>query len=238
MMSEDKCPEKKRQLRIYVSPDDHTDYMWTADAETYEKAFVEMLDYYLDRADDTANNPPEHQSRWNCDGTFWLWIYQKNKPERQFRRLIERIKSGHVSVHMNSLVLCYGGMSAEAIIRSMYYAGSLERQYDLRFTMANAMENQTLPYGLGMLWVGCGVRYSWRGICNCATRMADAGKHEHPVYWWVGPDGSRVLMKWYQHDRHTKLGSYREGLHLEKTLEIGVRNSTKTGRVKSIRSEN
>ena len=34
--------------RIYIAPDDHTDYMWTADEETYRQAFIEMIDYYLD----------------------------------------------------------------------------------------------------------------------------------------------------------------------------------------------
>jgi len=59
--------------RIYIAPDDHTDYMWSADEETYHRAFVGMIDYYLDLADLTQHNPPEYQSRWNCDGTYWLW---------------------------------------------------------------------------------------------------------------------------------------------------------------------
>jgi len=42
--------------RIYLAPDDHTDYMWTADEATYRAAFLEMLDYYLNAADSTAGN--------------------------------------------------------------------------------------------------------------------------------------------------------------------------------------
>ena len=55
--------------RIYLAPDDHTDYYWTADGATYQQAFLDMLDYYLDQCDSTAGEPPEHQSRWNCDGS-------------------------------------------------------------------------------------------------------------------------------------------------------------------------
>jgi hypothetical protein len=33
--------------RIYIANDNHTDYMWTADAETYAGVFTDMLDYYL-----------------------------------------------------------------------------------------------------------------------------------------------------------------------------------------------
>ena len=42
--------------RIYLANDDHTDYLWTADAETYNAVFVDMLDYYLRLADET-NDP-------------------------------------------------------------------------------------------------------------------------------------------------------------------------------------
>ena len=132
-----------------------------------------MLDYYLDLADATQNNPREHQSRWNCDGHFWLWVYEKNKPAAEFNRLIGRIRSGHISVPLNALAVCLGGAPTEAVLRGSYYAGQIERRYNLRFPLAYAMENQTLPFGLGSLWAGCGAKYSWRGICACATRMPD-----------------------------------------------------------------
>jgi alpha-mannosidase len=182
--------------RFYLAPDDHTDYLWTMDEEGYRKAFLEMLDYYLDQIDATANNSPAFQARWNCDGSFWLWTYERNKSPAEFRRLMSRIGDGHISAPLTALVSCYGAQSAEAVLRGMYYAGSLERRFGLRFPMAVAMENQTLPFGLGSLWAGAGARYSWRGICNCATMSANAKDREHEIYWWQGLDGSRILMKW------------------------------------------
>ena len=53
----------------------------------------------------------------------------------------------------------------------MYYAGRLERRDVVRFPLATAMENQTLPLGLAPLWAGSGARYSWKGICGCATKF-------------------------------------------------------------------
>jgi hypothetical protein len=44
--------------RIYIAPDDHTDYFWSADEDTYRQAFLEMVDYCLDLADATASEPP------------------------------------------------------------------------------------------------------------------------------------------------------------------------------------
>ncbi|GAB4458679.1 MAG: hypothetical protein Kow0070_12630 [Anaerolineales bacterium] len=182
--------------RIYIAPDDHTDLFWSADLPAYEQAFLDMLDYYLDLADRTQNEPPEFQSRWNCDGSFWVWVYEKNKSQAEFNRLIERIRSGHISMPLNALCVCLGGAPAEAILRGMYYPGKLERRYNLRFPIAYSMENQTLPFGLGALWAGAGATFSWKGICDCATKVPDAWDREHDIYWWVGADGSRLLMKW------------------------------------------
>lgn len=182
--------------RIYIAPDDHTDYMWTANEATYQAAFLEMLDYYLNQADNTAGNAVPYQSRWNCDGSFWVWEYERHRTSAQFNRLINRIRDGHISVPLNPLCVVLGGAPAEAVLRSMYYPGQLERRYGLRFVLAYAMENQTQPYGIGALWAGSGAKYTWKGICGCASRVADAWDREHDIYWWVGPDGSRILTKW------------------------------------------
>jgi alpha-mannosidase len=202
--------DQSASKRIYLAPDDHTDYFWTADAETYRQAFLDMLDYYLDLADSTASEPTEYQSRWNCDGSFWLWVYERNKPSATFERLVSRIRDGHITAPLNALVVCLGGAPAEAVLRGFYYAGRIERRYNLRFRVAVAMENQTLPYGLSALWAGAGARYSWKGICGCATKVPSAGDREHDIYWMVGPDGSRVLMKWNSFNGNQSMGGYAE----------------------------
>jgi alpha-mannosidase len=190
------CLSAPAQKRIYLAPDDHTDYMWTADEATYRQAFLDTLDYYLNQADATANNPAQFQSRWNCDGNYWMWTYEQNRSSADFNRLISRIRDGHISVPLTTLVSVYGGSPAEAVLRSMYYPGRIERRYGLRFTLADAMENQTLPLGLGSLFAGAGARYSWRGVCGCVTQVPDLENRQNEIYWWTGRDSSRVLLKW------------------------------------------
>lgn len=194
------APEAAAQpTRIYIANDDHTDFMWSADAETYAKVFVEMLDFHLELADETAGNPPPYRSRFNADGSYWLWSYQQQKTPAEFARLIERVRDGTISAPLNTLVCCYGGQPAEAVLRGMYYAGRLERQHGLRFRQAVAMENQTLPLGLASLWAGAGAEYSWKGVCGCANRVKSEqlGNRDHEIYWYTGRDEQRVLMKWH-----------------------------------------
>lgn len=68
------------QKRFYIAPDDHTDYFWVADDVTYRQAFLTMSDYYLNKMDATQNNPSDTQMRWNCDGSLWMWEYEKIAP--------------------------------------------------------------------------------------------------------------------------------------------------------------
>ncbi|MBX7123772.1 MAG: hypothetical protein K1X42_16715 [Opitutaceae bacterium] len=186
-------------VRIYIANDDHTDLLWTADEETYAKAFIGMLDFHLKLADDTAANPPPYRNRFNCDGSYWIWNYEQRKSPEEFARLIARIREGTISVPLNLVVSCYGGQPLEAILRGMAYSGRLEREHGLHFPLAVAMENQTLPLGLASVFAGCGARYSWRGVCACGSRLPNAVLQSRPreISWWTGHDGQRLLLKWH-----------------------------------------
>lgn len=199
--------------RLYIANDDHTDYMWTANEAGYDSAFVKMLDYYLKEIDLTRNNPDDFQARFNCDGSYWLKAYERNRSPEQFNRLINAIRSGHISSPLNSLVSTYGAQPTEAVIRGMYDAGEYERRFGLRFKMAIAMENQTLPLGLSSIWSGAGAKYSWKGVCGCATKMTKGnfGARQNQLYYYTGLDDSRILMKWYNLGwDNTHLGGYAE----------------------------
>ncbi len=190
------CATASAQKRIYIAPDDHTDYMWSGNEATYSTVLNDMSDLYLNEMDATASQPSDYQMRWNADGSYWMWNYQQKKTAAQFNRYMSRVLDGHMTVPLNAMVSVYGGIPTEAVLRGMYYSGHIERLYKVRFPIAVAMENQTLPYGLPSLWAGSGAKYSWRGICNCATQVANAANRPHEIYYAGGPDGSKLLFKW------------------------------------------
>lgn len=199
------------QKRVYIACDDHTDYMWTADEATYRAAFQEMIDYYAALADATASNPPEHRSKFNLDGSYWLRVYEEERTPAEFDAVMERVKLGQFTAPLTPIVTLYGSAPAEDVLRTMYYAGHLERRYDLRFPLVITMENQVVPRGLPSLFAGSGARYSWKGICGCGSKVEDAWNRENDIYWWSGPDGQRVLMKWNSMlSGNESLGGYAE----------------------------
>lgn len=200
--------------RLYIANDDHTDYMWSGDETQYDSAFVKTLDFHLRKIDSTKNNPTNFQDRFNCDGSYWLKTYQKYRSTKEFDKLIAAIKSGHISSQLNSVVSTYGAQPTEAAIRGMYYAGQLERKYNLRFTMAQAMENNTVPLGLSSIWAGSGAKYSWKGIGGYGSQLTyeSRAKRKNQLYHYKGLDGSSVLMKWYNYNEKitTGFGGYAE----------------------------
>ena len=216
--------------KIYLANDDHTDYMWTANEAAYDSAFVKMLDYYLQQIDSTKGNPADFQARFNCDGSYWLRVYEKYRSPAQFDKLITAIRSGHISSPLTALVSTYGAQPTEAVLRGMYHSGHLERRFDLRFPLAVSMENQTLPLGLSALWAGSGAKYSWRGTCACATQMPKKNWHirRHQLYHYAGLDGSSVLMKWYNMTLNNySLGGYAETRLAQKVANVSL-NLAKT----------
>ena len=105
--------------------------MWSGDEATYRNAFLKTLDYYISLNDSTAGEPYPYQSKWNCDGSFWIYEYQKNRTPQQFTKLIDQIRSGKITVPLSTLATVHGIAPLEVTLRDMYYAGSLERKYDL-----------------------------------------------------------------------------------------------------------
>jgi len=215
------------QRRFYLSADDHTDYFWRADDAAYRQAFLTMIDYYLNKMDQTQTNPSDQQMRFHADGSLWMWEYEHNRTPAEFERMMSRIRDGHLSVALNPLVLVQGGSPAEAVLRGMYYPGLIERRKNVEFPLALAMENQTQPLGLASLWAGSGAKYSWTGICGCVTRVNQLDDRGREIYYAGGRDGSKVLMKWNSMLTTNKsFGGYAEAYDPLATIRFAETNPT------------
>jgi alpha-mannosidase len=180
---------------VYLMNSNHTDYNWNATAAQYEAAMLADLDYYLLQIAATAGNPPEEQSRYVPDCWWWLHLYEENRSPAQFQQLLDTIRSGHITIPLNPFVTLYGALPTEAAIRAGYYPGRIAREFNLGFPLAEYRENATMPWGLASIWGGSDVRFSWKGICNCV--QSAPLRNDDELFWWQGPDGKELLVKWY-----------------------------------------
>ncbi len=197
--------------RLYIANDDHTDYMWSGDESAHRRAFIRMLDYYMARAEATADRGWKNQAKFKADGSYWFWEYERNRSRSDFERLMNHFRDGTILAPMTPLVLTYGAQGVESVLRGLYYTGRLERRFGVRFVLAQPMENQTMPLGVASLWAGAGARYCWHGVCACTSSVQGLERRPHELYWWRGLDGSRVLTKWYRFSGDNRsLGGYAE----------------------------
>jgi alpha-mannosidase len=204
---------------LYLGNDTHTDLMWNADEEGWYKMNLDMAKFYLNIGESTKANAPEARSKWNYDVSWTLDMMERQAPIEFFARIIDQIKLGQASVPFNYTLPVYGASTLESVLRSFYYAGHLERAYGLDIDLAICQENATIPLGLASLWAGSGAKYSWWGVCNCATKINTIEPREHEIYWYTGLDGSRILMKWYSNfGWNAELGGY--GEMLEPTVAV------------------
>ena len=205
------CNIIKAQSRIYLSNDDHTDYMFYADEKGYDTLFVNMIDAWMANNNATSTKPPDYQTKFICDGTYWAWVYAKKKTAAQFQAFMNQVKSEKMVITMNPLIITYGCVPAEATLRGMYYAGELKKKYNIPFDIAMTMDGQVMPLGLPSLWKGCGAKYSRYGVCNCSTKITDLlNPRQKEIYWYKGLDDSGVIMKWYTKTADHTLGNYSE----------------------------
>jgi alpha-mannosidase len=204
---------------LYLGNDTHTDLMWNAGEDEWYKMNLDMASFYLKIGESTKTNAPEARSKWNYDVAWTLYMMEKRAPKPFFTRILDQIKAGQASVPFNFTLPVYGASTLESVLRSFYYGGHLEHAYGLDIDLAICQENATIPLGLASLWAGSGAKYSWRGVCNCATKINTIGPREHEIYWYTGLDGSRILMKWYSNfGWNAELGGYAE--MLEPTVAV------------------
>lgn len=122
--------------------------MWSADEERYREAFLSMLEYYMDRAEATAERGRKNQAKFNADGSYWFWEYERSRSGDQFERLMRHFREGTILAPMTPLILCYGAQGVESTLRGLYYAGRLERRYGVRFLLAQPIPNAIRTYRL------------------------------------------------------------------------------------------
>jgi hypothetical protein len=157
--------------------------------EVVERYRTSMIDKALDVCDRTANLPPEHRFVWTLSGwpmTQILWPGQT--PERR-KRIEKAIREGRLVWHALAGTTHTESMGMEDLVRSLGFSSRLARRF-----------GQPLPRDAKMTDVPChtwllptvlkraGVDFLHLG-CNSASGSPDIPA----LFWWEGPDGSRLL---------------------------------------------
>ncbi len=176
--------------RMVVVFKTHFDIGYTALAsEVVERYRTSMIDKALEVCDHAAELPKEHRFAWTVPG--WpmskiLWPGQT--PERR-TRLDRAIAEGRLVWHALPGTTHTESLDLEDFVRGMGFSSRLSRQYGM--PLARDAKMTDVPshcWILPTILKHAGVDFLHLG-CNSASGSPDVPL----LFWWEGPDGSRVL---------------------------------------------
>ncbi len=182
---------KKSQLKqVIVVFKTHFDIGYTDLARNVVTRYrTTMIDKALDVCDNTRRLPPEHRFVWTLPA--WpmrqiLWSGQT--PER--RRRVERaVRDGLLVWHALPGSLHTESLDLEDVVRGLRFSSELSRSFDVPLVRdAKMTDVPSHVWVLPTILKHAGVDFLHLG-CNSASASPEVPR----LFWWEGPDGSRLL---------------------------------------------
>jgi len=203
------------QWTIYVANTNCPDYTWVLDERNTRVAIAELVRAHLDEMRRTDPLPPESRSRYNMVAAQEAALFLERYPQRR-QELIRRVKEGRlfVSPFLNNSM--WGFQSLEAVIRSLYSARRLEREWGVKMDAAAHIEEPSLPWGMASILSGAGIR--WLAVAFYDYDSTFKGLTNPPYFTFEGPDGGRIRVVM---DRWASLrANYQQGARLLRDARV------------------
>jgi alpha-mannosidase len=179
---------------VYVLSDVCTDATWVYDDfEAARKDDADLTAAELALAEATRSGADANRNRYNLVHALELEYFEEFYPER-VTQLAEAMRRDEIELNPFYNMTLSINVSLEEQIRLFYKAREWAVKYDLPMRCANHQETPSIAWDMAGILAGCGVDYLIKGIlpyeCPWAARL-----EEPPVFFWEGPDGSRVKMR-------------------------------------------
>ena len=167
-----------------------------------QKYRTKMIDQALDVVDQNRDLPPQQQFAWTLSGWPMHKILQDwpGQPPQRKERVEQALRDGRFVVHGLPFSTHTELLEAEDLVRSLGYSARLTRRLGLEMPRDGKMTDvPEHTWMMATLLKHAGIDFMMIG-CNGAS----APLHVPLLYWWQGPDGSRVLT-FYSPDYGTQL---------------------------------
>ena len=184
-------PQKKWTLLLV--PHIHLDVGYS----DYQPKVAAIQDRAMDEAMDFAAQVPAFC--YSVDGSWDLDQFMQTRSPADQQRAITDMKDGKLFVPAEYANLLTGFPTAETLIRSLYASANFSRLHGTPFNYANITDVPTYSWSYASILAAAGIKYFVAGPNGHLTRgpVDIQGRlNEDSPFWWVGPDGGKVLF-WY-----------------------------------------
>jgi len=181
----------KRKWTIYVVPHTHLDVGFT----DYQGKVAETQARVLTQAAALITEHPDF--RFSMDGSWNLQQLLDTRPKTKQEEILNLIRTGKMAMPAQNCNLLTAYASLETLYRSLYASKELATRYGLPFEFANITDVPTYSGSYPSVLASSGVKY-WVAAANNdrAPIFFYDRWNENSPFWWVGPDGKKVLF-WY-----------------------------------------
>ncbi len=170
----------------------HFDIGYTGLArEIVERYRTSMIDHALEVVEQNRNLPADQQFTWTIPGWVMTKILEDwpgQTPERK-QRVWQAFKDGRFATHALPFTMQTDMLEPEAIVRGLGFASRLAREVGHPLPRSAKMTDVPChSWILPTLLKHAGVNFLHLG-CNPASSSPKVPE----LFWWEGPDGSRLL---------------------------------------------
>jgi len=168
----------------------HFDIGYTGLArEVVDRYRTSMIDKALDVCDQTRTLPPEHRFVWTVPGWPMAQILWPGQTPQRRARIEAAIRDGLLVWHALPGSLHTESLDLEDVVRGLGFSARLSRQFGQPLPRdAKMTDVPSHVWLLPTLLKHAGVDFLHLG-CNSASGSPDLPR----LFWWEGPDGSRLL---------------------------------------------
>ena len=202
-----KRPVARRRVRL-VPPRRWTLY-WLSSSHTdvgYSDLQERCLEIHRENLDAALALLAAHPDyRWTAECALQVLSYVENRPATTGDALAQAMREGKVGFGALFANLLTGILDHETLARAVWPAGLFARERGLGFLAAQIADVPGQVATLPLVLAASGVRYLVSGVNaeravpllspgdGAETRLPGAWTAYPQLYWWEGPDGSRVL---------------------------------------------
>ncbi|TFE24249.1 DUF5054 domain-containing protein [Cohnella luojiensis] len=177
--------------KIYVVFKTHVDLGFTdLPSKVVQQYKHQMMDDVLTVCEATADNPPGHRYVWTLPA--WMLKQCLNEDDAQRRERLEKlVRDGQLCWHGLPFTTHTEFCGVEEYMRGLYMNEELNRKYGKEVISAKMTDVPGHTWMLPSLLRQAGIQFLHLGVNSCSAPV-DLPR----LFWWEGPDGSRVLT-WY-----------------------------------------
>jgi hypothetical protein len=158
-------------------------------AKVVEGYRTTMIDKALGIVDQSRDLPPEQRFVWTLPGWPMAQILDESQTPERRNRVTAALKDGRFVVHALPFTLHTESLDLEDLVRGLGYASGVARALDLELPRdAKMTDVPSHSWVIPTLLKHAGVDFLHLG-CNAGSASPDLPR----LFWWEGPDGSRLL---------------------------------------------